>query len=448
MDQQDKLSNQLNDTTLQDQPKDTPTIQQNDTPLTTEQTVTPWDVKGATDAEGKVQAIDYDRLINHFGCQRITPELIARFERVTGKKAHHFLRRGIFFSHRDLDTALTYYEQGKPIYLYTGRGPSSESMHLGHMVPFIFCKYLQDALDAHLVIQLTDDEKCLFKEGLTLAQTTAFAYENAKDIIAVGFNPAKTFMFVDSEYYGYMFDTILAVQKAINFNQASSVFGFTPSDSIGKIAFPATEIAPAFAQSFRHLFGDAKDVACLIPCAIDQDNYFRLGRDLCHKFKAPKTSVVHSVFFPALQGPGSKMSASDANSAIYMTDTAEQIKSKINRYAFSGGRDTLEEHRRLGGNPDVDVAFQYLRFFLPDDERLDSIRQEYLSGRMLTGDLKKQCIAVLQKFVADFQAARAAITPAYQKLFMELPLTARERKMQAEIDSLKAKILELEQATQ
>ena len=73
-------------------------------------------------------------------------------------------------------------------------------------------------------------------------------------------------------------------------------------------------------------------------------------------------------FLDALQGPGSKMSASDANSAIFLSDTAKQIKTKINKYAFSGGQETLEEHRELGGNPDVDVAYQYLQFMMDDDE--------------------------------------------------------------------------------
>lgn len=51
-----------------------------------------------------------------------------------------------------------------------------------------------------------------------------------------------------------------------------------------------------------------------------------------------------------------------------MSDTPNQIKNKINKHGFSGGQETEEEHRRLGGNPDVDVAYQYLGFFLEDDE--------------------------------------------------------------------------------
>ena len=106
------------------------------------QVVTPWDVQGGVSEDGKQQAIDYEKLIVQFGTRRIEPELLERFERVTGHKPHVFLRRGMFFSHRDLNTILDRYEQGKPFFLYTGRGPSSDSMHLGHMIPFVFAKYV------------------------------------------------------------------------------------------------------------------------------------------------------------------------------------------------------------------------------------------------------------------------------------------------------------------
>lgn len=145
------------------------------------------------------------------------------------------------------------------------------------------------------------------------------------------------------------------------------------SDNIGKIHFAAIQAAPSFSNSFPQIFGDNGSVPCLIPCAIDQDPYFRLTRDVAQKLKYPKPTLIHAKFFPALQGPQTKMSASDPNSSIYMTDTANQIKNKVNRHGFSGGQETEEEHRRLGGNPDVDVSYQYLSFFLDDDDELASI---------------------------------------------------------------------------
>lgn len=106
------------------------------------------------------------------------------------------------------------------------------------------------------------------------------------------------------------------------------------------------------------------------------------------------------------QGPGTKMSASNPNSAIYMTDTPSQIKNKITRHAFSGGGDTAELHALNGGNIDVDVAYQYLRFFMDNDEELHRVGEEYKAGRMSTSEMKKLCIDVVSKVVADVQTVK------------------------------------------
>ena len=98
-----------------------------------DQVVDPWTVESE-------DAIDYERLIVQFGSHHLTEDLISRIERLTNRRAHRFLRRGLYFSHRDLNHILNLYESGKKFYLYTGRGPSSEALHLGHTIPFHFTK--------------------------------------------------------------------------------------------------------------------------------------------------------------------------------------------------------------------------------------------------------------------------------------------------------------------
>ena len=84
-------------------------------------------------------------------------------------------------------------------------------------------------------------------------------------------------------------------------NMVRSIFGLTESDNIGKIAFPAIQAAPSFPNSFPHIFGKRKDLRCLIPCAIDQDPYFRMTRDVAPKLGHHKPALIMSKFFPALQ---------------------------------------------------------------------------------------------------------------------------------------------------
>ncbi|OJJ78561.1 uncharacterized protein ASPGLDRAFT_138689 [Aspergillus glaucus CBS 516.65] len=389
------------------------------------QDINPWSVSGAI-VDGKLKEIDYSRLVETFGTHLISPELLERFERVTGHRPHPFLRRGLVFSHRDLDWILSRHEKREPFFLYTGRGPSSDSMHLGHMVPFTFTKWLQDVFDVPLVIMMTDDEKIIFgKKPHTLEEMRGFTRGNAKDILAVGFDLKKTFLFSDFDFMGGAFyQNVVQISRLITYNTSKAVFGFNDSDNIGKSHYVAVQSATAFATTFPHIFGPNQKknatIPSLIPCAIDQDPYFRVCRDVAPRLGYCKPALIHSKFFPALQGSTSKMSASIDSSAIFMNDTPKQIEKKINKYAFSGGRDTVEEHRQFGGNPDVDVPFQYLSFFSNNDEELGQIRTRYKKGEILTGELKKKCIAKLQQFVKDYQARRATITDELLDEFMAI----------------------------
>ncbi|KAI5961398.1 WRS1 [Candida pseudojiufengensis] len=399
-----------------------------------EQKITPWEVEGAV-VDGKSQGIDYDKLINQFGTKGITQETLEKFKQVTGHEPHPFLKRGVFFSERDLHKILDLYEHGEPFFLYTGRGPSSDSMHLGHMVPFIFTKWLQEVFDVPLVIELTDDEKFLFKPKLTIDDVKKFATENAKDIVAVGFNPENTFIFSDLQYMGGAFyENVVRTSRQITTSTAKAVFGFNDSDCIGKIHFASIQIATAFPSSFPDVLNLPPKTPCLIPCAIDQDPYFRVCRDVADKLKFSKPALIHAKFFPALQGATTKMSASDTTTSIFMGDTPKQIQKKINKYAFSGGQALAEDHRKYGGNPDLDVAYQYLSFFSYDDEKLEKLADGYKKGEILSGEMKKECIEVLQEFVAAYQERRGKVDDDIVDKFMKphkLVYGQKERKVQA-----------------
>lgn len=134
---------------------------------------------------------------------------------------------------------------------------------------------------------------------------------------------------------------------------------------------------------------------------------------------SPKPALIHSQFLTALQGAGGKMSASDPNSAIFMTDTPNQIKTKMNKHAYSGGRESIEEHRKLGGIPEIDVAFQYLSYFEDDDSKLKEIEDAYRKGELLTGELKKLAITLLQEYVKEFQERRKAVTDELLQSYMK-----------------------------
>ena len=118
-----------------------------------------------------------------------------------------------------------------------------------------------------------------------------------------------------------------------------------------------------------------------------------LQRDFAEKLGYKKNATLLSRFLTSLTGPDGKMSASDPDKAILLTDEPSQVKKKVNKYAFSGGKETLEDHRKYGGNTEIDVAYQWLyNLFEEDDDKIKEIKDQYESGEMLSGEIKKLLI--------------------------------------------------------
>lgn len=341
-----------------------------------ENKVTPWDVEGN---------VNYDKLIEEFGVKKISEgqkKYLSELAKKKGLDEHIFLKRGLFFAQMDLDKIIDSHKKGEEIFLYTGRAPGG-SMHIGHLIPFLFTKYLQDLFDCNLYIQIPDDEKFLFKKNLDMKTVNEMVNSDLNQIAGIGFNEDKTFIFRNSEFIRQMYPLFLETSKRITFSQARNTFGFEGSANVGQIAYPALQILPTFFQKGY----------CLIPCAIDQNPYFLLQRDFAEKMGFKKNCTILSKFLTALTGPDGKMSASDPQKAILLTDEDSVVKKKINKYAFSGGRETLEEHRKLGGDCSIDVAYQWLfNIFEEDDNKIKEISEKYSSGEMLSGEIKKLLI--------------------------------------------------------
>ncbi len=372
-----------------------------------EQEVTPWKANC-----GK-NGFQYDRLVEKFGVQKIDNELIERFERVTGHQAHIWMRRGIFFAHRELGEILNDFEAGKQIFLYTGRGPTTEALHLGHMIPFMFTKWLQDVFDAILVIQIADDEKYYFKD-LEFETVYNLGFENAKDIIACGFNPEKTFIFSSRDYNTTpcAHDLVHEMYKKINVNTLEAIFGLSKNGNLGQYVWTIYQMAASLSRYFEPIFGKDK-IRCLIAYAIDQDPYFRGIRDKAEQLNSFKPCSIITQFLPALEGSNKMNSTQTGNQqskTIFMTDDPKNITNIIKKHAFSGGRQTLEEHKKYGADLEVDMSYQYLRYFMEDDNELNRIAEEYSSGRMTTGEVKKILADILIKLITEHQEKRNAVT--------------------------------------
>lgn len=152
-------------------------------------------------------------------------------------KIYPWLNCQIFFSHRLFNEILDTYEKYLnekdpnvkcPIFVYTGREPSSDSMHIWRLIPFIFTKYLQDAFVCNVVIQISDDEKFYFKD-MQFEEIYRLGFENSKDIIAAGFDSQKTFIFSNHDYRlscKEYENLVTDMRKCVTLHTLQKIFGF------------------------------------------------------------------------------------------------------------------------------------------------------------------------------------------------------------------------------
>jgi tryptophanyl-tRNA synthetase len=360
--------------------------------------VTPWEVEGE---------VDYNELIEKFGTKPISQEILEKIKKITGE-IHPMLRLQYFFSHRDFDWVLDKHENGENFYLYTGRGPSG-MVHMGHLMPWIFTKYLQDKFDSKLLFQLTDDEKFLYSQDRSREEIARYTYENILDIIAVGFNPHRTKIIIDTKHIQYLYPIATEIAKRITFSVAKSVFGFSSSTNIGMIGFPPIQAAPCFLPSI--IEGRATPV--LIPAAIDQDPYWRMTRDVAERMGYYKPAQIHSKFIPSL-GPLGKMSSSKPQTALLTSDEPEIIEKKVST-AFTGGQATVALQRQLGGNAIGCPVFWYLRYFFDTEKQSDERLLKCKSGNLLCGECKSDLAKESKSFIIDFKKRREKAKDAIPK---------------------------------
>lgn len=368
-----------------------------------EMIVTPWEVKGK---------IDYERLIREFGTQPLTEELLKKLEKHTGE-LHFQIRRELFFSHRDFDTVLDLYEKGTKFVLYTGRGPSGP-VHIGHLVPWMFTKHLQDKFNTRLYFQMTDDEKFLVDDENKLADMTRYGYENALDLIALGYKPENTFIIYDTKDIDLLYDIALEVAKRITFSTARATFGFQESTNLGWVFWPAVQAAPCFIH--KKLTGE--NVPALIPAAIDQDPFWRITRDIAQKLGYHKPAQIHCRFLPGL-GQGGKMSASEPETSIFTIDPPDVVKRKIWN-AFTGGKGTAAEQKKTGADPGVCTIYQYFTYlFEEDDKKLAERESRCKAGEILCGECKKDLVERINKFLAEHQKKREKAKDTLEKFHIK-----------------------------
>lgn len=370
-------------------------------------TVTPYAVEGD---------IDYDRLLDQFGADALTDEQIAKFP----DPVHPLVRRKIFYAERNVNDFLDAANTNETQSIVTGRGPSGP-MHIGHVFPFYFAKYLQDKTGTLVYIPFSDDEKYFLKDS-SLEEISEYTRENLLDLLAIGFDPELTRIIVDTADADVVYPLATTFAKEVTQSTVDATYG--EPENIGLSFYPAVQathlLLPQLVEG-RH--------PTLVPIAVDQDPHVRVCRDIAAKqrYDVDKPGALLSKFLPSLEGPG-KMSTSDDAPSISLSDDRETVFDKIRTHAYSGGQASIEAQREQGGNPEIDVPYQFLYYFFEEsDEQVERLAEKYRDGSLLSGELKEIAAEKIADFLEKHQERREALGPLEAEL-EHYRLTGGERR--------------------
>jgi tryptophanyl-tRNA synthetase len=306
----------------------------------------------------------------------------------------YVFRNNLIFSHRDFDMFMKRLEAGEPSAVVSGLNPSA-SIHLGHKAFLDTCLFFQKEYGLQVLIPLSDDESYLSKKADTQEDALSNAKSLVKDIIAYGFDKAKTNVIID-QVYTNIYNFAIKLSRHITMSEVKAIYGYKNDQNIGLHFYPSVQSAHVLLP--ERLYG-IKNV--LVPIGPDEDAHLRSARDVASRIGYAKPAVIHTRFLPGLDC--AKMSKS-RNNAIFYHDDYKTIRKKV-MGAFSGGMPSVEEHREKGGNPEIDMACIYLKSYYLSKQESEKLFTEYRAGKLLSGEVKEMLYGRIIEEMERFNAS-------------------------------------------
>ncbi len=354
--------------------------------------------KDRLDPWGSDTVKDYSRLQAKFGIEPIGP-LIARF-----KKPSPHLSRGIDFGQRDLGRVLDAVDDNKPYAVMSGIKPTGD-FHLGTKMTADDMVYFQSLSKKATVYYAVADVEAYSDNGLSFKETSKIATKNVADILALGLDPDRAVVYLQSEEMRVMrLATIFS--RGVTNNMLKAIYG---ERQIGLYMAALVQAGDILMPQLPE-FGGPKPV--LVPVGADQDPHIRLARDLAAKFHDDfgfiSPSAVYHRLMLSLNGD-EKMSKRTESSLLTLDDVPAAASRKV-LSAFTGGRDTEEEQRRLGGRADICPVYDLYRFhFALDDEHAKRVYYECTKGIRLCGECKQEAAGLAKKFLEEHHKKRESM---------------------------------------
>ena len=328
---------------------------------------------------------DYEKIVKDFGLEIFDPKLFPKPNRI--------MRRGVVFSGRDLKIISKAIKNKKKYYVLSGIMPSYEKIHFGNKMVVENIRYFQEH-NAETYILVADLEAASTR-GISLQEARKRALDfHIPAYVSLGLDVKKTTFYFQSENKEVM-SNAYEFAKRITLNEFKAIYGMA---NPGKIMASMIQVADILYPQFKEVMPG------IIPVGIDQDPHIRLSRDIVRRVKGKGfflPSGIYHKYTPSLDG-SLKMSKSKPESCIELPEDIKSVKKKI-KSALSGGRDTLEEHRKKGAIVEKDMVFELMKQHLvEDDKELNEIYENYKSGKMTSGELKEIACDKMEKFMDDF----------------------------------------------
>jgi tryptophanyl-tRNA synthetase len=328
---------------------------------------------------------DNEKLVKEFGAVRIS--------KLSSVPDFYTFKTGVIFSHRDFDKFFKALKKGEKCAILSGVNASG-TLHIGHKAVFDTNLFFQKKYGLPVFIPISDDESYVAGKVKDQKEGLENSMRLARELLAYGFDPGKTFFIID-QIYTDIYNLAIMVSRKVNLSEIKASYGYKNEENIGLHFYPAIQSAHVL---FPQVVRGIKNV--LVPIGPDEDAHIRISRDIASRLELQKPSILHSLFLPGIDGD--KMSTSKPNSAIFLSDSEKEIRKKINK-AFSGGQKTVDEHREKGGNPDIDVSFIYLKNLFLSGSESEDLAERYKRGEILSGEMKKMFADKAVEFVSGFQ---------------------------------------------
>lgn len=326
---------------------------------------------------------DYKKIIVDFGLERFNADIFPEPNRI--------MRRGVVFAGRDLKQIADAIKNKKRFYVLSGIMPSAERIHFGNKMVVENIRYFQEqGADAYILVA---DLEASATRDVSIEEAKKRALEfHIPAYIALGLDPRRTTFYFQSENISV---TNLAYEfvKRITANEFKAIYG----------SIEPAKIMSAMTQVGDILYPQLKErMPGIIPVGIDQDPHIRLTRDIVSRTKAKwkffSPSGLYHKYTPALDG-SLKMSKSKPESCIELPEEPKTACAKL-KNALTGGRETREIQKKLGGEPEKCMVFEmYKQHLIKNDKELDQIYHDCKAGKLLCKEDKQHACELMKEFM-------------------------------------------------